>query len=109
MMKTKRSPQDLSAKLEGESRYVHDIQLPGQLLGGIFRSPHPHARITHMDVSRARQVPGVVAVITRDDVPHDAFGPTRYKDWNVLAKDKVLFVGDEIAAVAAETKQALDE
>jgi CO/xanthine dehydrogenase Mo-binding subunit len=53
-------------------------------------------------------VEGVATVLTADDVPHNEFGPTRYKDWNILAKDKVLFIGDEIAVVAAETKEALD-
>jgi CO/xanthine dehydrogenase Mo-binding subunit len=101
-----RSPLDLQSKLEGRTRYLHDLNLPGQLVGAIFRSPYPHARIVRLDVSRAREVPGVAAVITADDVPHHPYGPTKYKDWNILAKDRVLFIGDEIAAVAAESREA---
>ncbi|MBW4084579.1 xanthine dehydrogenase family protein molybdopterin-binding subunit [Paenibacillus sp. S150] len=103
--KTK-SPLDLQSKLEGQTRYVHDMNLPGQLVGAIYRSPYAHARITRLDVERAREVEGVVAVITAADVPEHQYGPTKFKDWNILAKDRVLFIGDEIAAVAAETKEA---
>src|SRR4051812_44044718 len=102
----KKSPNDFVTKLTGETQYVHDMVLPGQLLGAIYRSPYPHARITRLDVSKARQVEGVKAVLTADDVPHLEYGPTKYKDWNILARDRVLFIGDEIAAVAAETKEA---
>ncbi|MBD2843733.1 xanthine dehydrogenase family protein molybdopterin-binding subunit [Paenibacillus sp. IB182496] len=107
-MKTQlsKSPADLQAKLEGQTRYVHDMRLPGQLVGKILRSPHPHARIVRLDVSRARAIKGVVAVLTGEDVPHHTYGPTKFKDWNILARDRVLFIGDEIAAVAAETDAA---
>ncbi|MBW7461038.1 hypothetical protein K0U00_43975, partial [Paenibacillus sepulcri] len=102
----KKSPADLKLKLEGHTKYVHDMNFPGQLIGAIYRSPYPHARITRINVDRAREVEGVVAVITADDVPHHQYGPTKFKDWNILAKDRVLFIGDEIAAVAAESREA---
>ncbi|NMO96392.1 xanthine dehydrogenase family protein molybdopterin-binding subunit [Paenibacillus lemnae] len=105
----KKSKNDLAAKVTGNTRYLHDMNLPGQLVGGTFRSPYPHARITRLDVSKARAVKGVAAVLTAEDVPHLEFGPTKYKDWNILAKDKVLFIGDEIAVVAAETREAVDK
>ena len=103
------SPGNTAAKTAGLTRYIHDLQLPGQLIGGILRSPHPHARITRLDVSKARQIDGVVAVLTGKDVPGQPYGPTKYKDWNILARDRVLFIGDEIAAVAAETREAVEQ
>lgn len=104
----KKSPLDLNAKLSGETRYLHDLNFPGQLVGAIYRSPYAHARIVSINVDRAREVEGVAAVITADDVPDHKYGPTKFKDWNILAKDRVLFIGDEIAAVAAETKEAAE-
>lgn len=101
-----KSPLDLQLKLEGQTKYLHDINFPGQLVGAIYRSPYAHARITRINVDRAREVEGVVSVITYEDVPEHKYGPTKFKDWNILAKDRVLFIGDEIAAVAAETKEA---
>ncbi|WP_051663275.1 xanthine dehydrogenase family protein molybdopterin-binding subunit [Alicyclobacillus macrosporangiidus] len=97
---------DLPDKIHGRTRYVADLHLPGELVGAILRSPHAHARIVSIDVSRALAIPGVHAVLTGKDVPHPAFGPTQYKDWNILASDRVRFVGDEVAAVAAETPEA---
>lgn len=102
----KKPPADLGAKLAGETRYLHDMNFPGQLVGAIYRSPYAHARILSVNVERARQVEGVVAVITADDVPDYKYGPTKFKDWNILAKDRVLFIGDEVVAVAAETQEA---
>ncbi|ANS73286.1 hypothetical protein AWM70_00725 [Paenibacillus yonginensis] len=102
----KKSPADLSAKLAGETRYLHDLNFPGQLVGAIYRSPYAHARILSINVERAKQVEGVAAVLTADDLPSYKYGPTKFKDWNLLAKDRVLFIGDEIVAIAAETKEA---
>ncbi|GGA26636.1 xanthine dehydrogenase family protein molybdopterin-binding subunit [Paenibacillus physcomitrellae] len=101
-----KSPADLSAKLAGETRYLHDMNFPGQLVGAIYRSPYAHARILSINVEQAKQVEGVVAVLTADDLPSYKYGPTKFKDWNLLAKDRVLFIGDEIVAIAAETKEA---
>ncbi|MCL6452969.1 MAG: xanthine dehydrogenase family protein molybdopterin-binding subunit [Alicyclobacillus sp.] len=98
---------DVASKLRGETRYVADIHLPGELYGGVVRSPHAHARIVKVDVEKARAIPGVQAVLTADDVPGGAYGPTQFKDWNILAKDRVLFVGDEVVAVAATSEAAL--
>lgn len=105
----KQKPLDLKSKLEGETRYLHDMNFPGQLIGAIYRSPYAHARIKRIDVEKARQVEGVHAVITANDVPSHKYGPTKFKDWNILAKDRVIFIGDEIAAVAAETKEAAEQ
>jgi CO/xanthine dehydrogenase Mo-binding subunit/aerobic-type carbon monoxide dehydrogenase small subunit (CoxS/CutS family) len=93
-------------KVMGQAKYVGDMQLPGMLYAKALRSPLPHARITKLDVSPALSVPGVKAVITSEDfVDHSAFGwPVR--DAFILAYQKVRYVGDPIAMVAAETEAA---
>jgi 4-hydroxybenzoyl-CoA reductase subunit alpha len=82
--------------------FTDDLRLPGMLFGSILRSPHAHALIRSIDVSAAAALPGVKAVITGREVSAVPYGvsPARY-DQHVLAKDKVRFVGDEVAAVAA--------
>ncbi len=93
-------------KMMGTIRYVGDIRLPDMLHTKVLRSPVPHARIVRLDVEPALQVPGVVAVITPDDfVDHSLWG-WPIKDQYVLAYQKVLYVGNAIAAVAAETAEA---
>ncbi len=97
----------------GRAVFTDDIALPGMLYGKILTSPHAHARIVRIDASRALRLPGVKAVLTGADVPETFYGvsPARY-DEHVLAKDKVRYVGDEVAAVAAVDEatcvQALD-
>jgi len=91
---------DAREKANGSAQFVTDLSLPGMLYGKILRSPHPHARILSIDTTRARRVPGVKAVITHEDTPKIKFG-TLVDDWYILAGDKVRFVGEEVAAVAA--------
>ncbi|MCY4578342.1 MAG: molybdopterin-dependent oxidoreductase [Chloroflexi bacterium] len=88
---------DLPGKLTGEARYASDIQLPGMLHGKIVRSPHPHARITSIDASHLENLDGVHAVLTPFDVPSGRLAP----DLPILDLE-VRFVGDEVAAVAAD-------
>lgn len=88
------------AKVEGLSKYAADVSRPGILWGKTLRSPLPHARILNIDTSRARRVPGVKAVITAHDVSSRLVGAS-LKDMPVLARDKVRYVGEEVAAVAA--------
>lgn len=88
-------------KVTGRATYAADINLPGILWAKILRSSVPHARIVSIDTSEAEQLDGVHAVITGQD-QHYFIGRT-YKDAPVLAFDKVRFVGDRVAAVAAET------
>ena len=88
---------DLPAKLTGEAKYAADIQLPGMLVGKILRSPHPHAEIVSVDVSGVESMAGVHAVVTPFDVPEGSIAP----DLPILDTE-VRFVGDEVAAVAAE-------
>ncbi len=92
-------------KVTGRARYTGDIHLSGMLVGRILRSPHAHARILNIDTSRAAQLNGVKAVITARDtagVKHGFVETPRYPpDQCPLATDRVRFVGEEVAAVAA--------
>ena len=78
------------------------------LYARFLMSPYPHARIGGIDTSAAKAVPGVHAVLTGRDVGPRRFGRLLF-DWPVLAWDRVLFVGERVAAVAAETREAADE
>ncbi len=86
----------------GRAVFTDDIRLPGMLYGKILTSPHAHARILKIDTSKAEALEGVKAVLTAADVPETFYGvsPARY-DEQVLANDRVRYVGDEVAAVAA--------
>src|SRR5262245_25867649 len=94
-------------KVTGHALYAADIILPGTLWGKILRSPHAHARIVRIDASRARQMPGVRAVVTGQDVPGHYMGKVM-RDMPVLCWDRVRFVGDRVAAVAADTPDAAE-
>src|SRR5262249_60722182 len=76
------------------------MKMPHMLHAKVLRSPHPHARIVHVDVERARQLPGVKAVITGADTPERLWGPIR-KEHRVLAAGKGRFAGGEGAAGGA--------
>ncbi len=93
---------DAAELASGRAVFTDDISLPGMLYGKILTSPHAHARVVSIDTSRAEAVEGVKAVITAADVPETLYGvsPARY-DEQVLAVDRVRYVGDEVAAVAA--------
>ncbi len=95
---------DGKEKVLGRTRYASDLRLPGMLVGKILRSPHPHARIVSIDVSKAERLPGVHAVIHAGNVFQRPFG---YGLDNIPLKgDRVRCVGDEVAAVAAESEDA---
>lgn len=98
---------DWRSATTGRATYVDDLEAQGLLTARFLRSPHPHARIVELDVSRARALPGVVAVVTWED-----FGEQRYThhgpplaDRRPLARDRVRYIGEEVAAVAAETAE----
>lgn len=99
---------DAPSKVTGQAHYTSDHQLPGTLQALYVTSPLPHARIVSIDVSRARQVPGVHAVLTGEDIGRATFGRALF-DWPVLAWDRVRFIGDRVAAIAAETREAAEE
>jgi xanthine dehydrogenase molybdenum-binding subunit len=94
---------DAPEKAGGKTRYIHDLNLPGQLYGKILRSSRIHAIIKRIDTSAAKALPGVHAVITAADVPYQRpIGVA--KDHFPLKTDRVRSLRDEIAAVAAETE-----
>ena len=89
------------AKATGSAVYADDIVLPGMLHAKTLRSPHAHAKIRRIDVSKARALKGVHAVITGDAMPIKYGVIPWTPDENALAVDKVRFIGDPVAAVAA--------
>ena len=93
---------DNIGKVTGETRYTSDVLLPGTLWAKTLRSPYSHARILRIDASRAETAPGVRAVITGKDARGILYG-RRYQDISVLAQDKVRFLGERVAAIAADT------
>jgi CO/xanthine dehydrogenase Mo-binding subunit len=99
---------DNVGKVTGEARYTSDVLLPGTLWAKTLRSPHSHARIVRLDVSRAASAPGVRAVITGADARGILYG-RRYRDISVLAQDKVRFLGERVAAVAADTLEQAEQ
>jgi len=96
---------DAVLQVTGQVRYAEDIRLPGMLHVKFLRSRYPHARVLRIDTSRACAAPGVIAVITGQDVPFNRMGAIR-QDQPVLADDRVRYLGDPLAAVAAETEEA---
>ncbi|HLG74178.1 MAG TPA: xanthine dehydrogenase family protein molybdopterin-binding subunit [Chloroflexota bacterium] len=88
-------------KVTGAERYAANVLLPGTLWGKALRSPHAHARIVRIDASRARQAPGVHAVLTAADIPDMLIG-RRLHDVTVLARDRVRHIGEKVAVVAAD-------
>src|SRR5436305_8704515 len=100
---------DAYAKVTGRALFADDIMLPRMLFGRLLRSPHPHARIIAIDTSRALELPGVLVVITGEDLPQKFGILPSSQDEYALAIDKVRYVGDPVAAVAAIDPDILDE
>ena len=100
---------DSPAKATGRAIYIDDMSFPGMLHAALLQSPLPHARILKIDTSRAERLPGVKAVITSKDAGMIRYGvsPARY-DETVFCKDRVRYIGDEIAAVAAIDKETAE-
>ncbi len=93
---------DAPSKVSGRLRYAADMTMPGMLHVQVLRSPHAHARIVSIDTSAAEAMEGVEGVITCADVPGvDGFG-VFVNDQPIMARDKVRYVGEAVAAVAAE-------
>src|SRR3990172_6165047 len=101
---------DGPAKVRGEALYAGDLSLPGMLWGKILRSPYPHARLVRVDVSRALRLRGLKAMITGKDIPRVTYGIVpKAADEYALAIDKVRYVGDEVAALAAVDEESAEE
>jgi 4-hydroxybenzoyl-CoA reductase subunit alpha len=92
---------DAAGKTTGAGKYTDDLSVPGMLIGKILHSPHPHARIKRIDSTRAEQLDGVIAVITGKDAPNPYGILPVGHDEHALALDKVRYVGDNVACVAA--------
>jgi CO/xanthine dehydrogenase Mo-binding subunit len=105
-------------KVTGRALYGADLKLPGMLYGKVLRSPHAHARIRSIDTSKAEALKGVKAVVTAADLPeqkNEFIGPERVavNFWhvtrNILAREKVLYEGHAVAAVAAISSSIAEE
>lgn len=104
---------DARIKVTGECRFGGDIHVPGMLHGKMLRSPHAHARILSIDTSKAEKLKGVRAVVTGKDFPGIIYGNFMHtRDYLPLAIDRVRYMGEEVAAVAADDEdtawEALD-
>jgi CO/xanthine dehydrogenase Mo-binding subunit len=99
---------DGKQKVTGAGRYTADLSVAGQLQAAFRYTDHPHARIVRIDTSRARAIPGVIAVITHADVPGTRYGGL-VQDRYLFAKDVVRFEGEIVAAVAARTRAVARE
>lgn len=107
----KRLPRiDALEKATGKAEYLGDLKMPGMLYGKILRSPYPHAKVSKVDTSKAERVRGIRGAVTGKDtkgiricvIPHLANKPP-------LAEDRVRFIGDEVAAVAADSEEIAEE
>jgi CO/xanthine dehydrogenase Mo-binding subunit len=104
---------DAQERVAGRINYVLNVELPGMLFGKILRSPFPHARLVRVDAARAERLAGVGAVLTRSDFSSTSDFNGKYgrvfRDQTVVALDKVRFVGDPVAAVAAANEDIATE
>src|SRR5262249_51191044 len=94
-------------KVTGRTRFLHDLELPRLAAGKILRTPVPHARIVRIDAARARRLPGVLAVLTGDDVVQHPFGYA--KDQLALKRGTVRSIRAEAAGVAADAPAVAEE
>jgi CO/xanthine dehydrogenase Mo-binding subunit len=95
-------------KVSGQARYTADHLIPGTIWGKVLRSPYPHARIVRVNTSKAASQPGVMAVLTAADIPNALTG-RRLRDMPMLAGDRVRFIGEKVAVIAAEDRDAAEE
>ena len=103
------SRKDGRGKVTGETKFFSDLTMPNMLWAKVVRSKHPHALIKKIDVSKAEALPGVAAVLTYKDVTgQNGFGILT-PDQPVLCQDKVRYLGDAIAVIAAENKEIAEE
>ena len=103
---------DALEKVTGKATYAGDIYLPGMLMCKLLTSTRSHARIVSIDISAAEALPGVRCVITGKDYPDARFGSGALKDRRIMARDEVFYIGEPVAAVAADDEvtalEALD-
>ena len=101
---------DAAAKVTGTAQFTDDLTFPGMLYGKILRSPLPHASILNVDVSKAARLRGVKGVVTGAEIPDRQYGIVpKARDEYALAKEKVRYIGDEVAAVCAVDPEIAEE
>lgn len=100
---------DAVEKVTGSLKYGVDYVVPKMAYGNILRSPHPHAKIKNIDLSKAEGLPGVLGIITYQDAPEHEWNSCWYNYRGRILDDTVRFVGDEVAAVAAVSEQVAKE
>lgn len=98
-------------KVTGQALYTDDLKFPGMLVGATKRSAIPHGIVKHIDIEKARQVPGIVAILTAEAIPGKINHGLVYDDWPTLVGEgqKVRYVGDAIAIVAGENTASVQE
>jgi len=96
---------DALGKVTGRAKFAADYSVTNQLAGKVLHSLHPHARLIHVDTSKARQLEGVEAVLTAGDIPGEKVFGVVIKNQSILAFDKVRYRGDGVALVAARTAE----
>lgn len=100
---------DAEDKVRGTLKYMGDLSFPNMIYGAVLRSKYPHALIKKIDTTQAKELEGVVAVLTHEDVPGlNGFGIS-IPDQPVLCGDKVRYMGDAVALVGAETKEIAEQ
>jgi len=100
---------DSVARVKGTVEYMVNLRLPNMLFGKIVRSQSPHAKLLKVDTANALLVPGVAAILTGKDLGANAFYGAAIRDQGVVAVDRVRYVGEPIAAIAAESLEAAEE
>lgn len=98
---------DALDKTMGRTKYVNDLFLPRMAFAGIYYSPYAHAKIEWLDKKKAQSVPGVITILTAQDIPGKNFIPLIKDDWIFLAKDKVVYAGEPVAVIVAENTDAV--
>lgn len=100
---------DAFGKVTGKAKFAADYNVGHQLVGKVLRSKHPHAKILHIDTTKAKRLDGVEAVLTAEDIPGEKVFGIVVKNQAILASDKVRYLGDGVALVAARTKEIAEQ
>ncbi len=95
-------------KVTGAAKFTDDFTFPGMLIARTLRAEYPHAKILKIDTAAAKKLPGVHAVLTHEDIPGEKYHGLVNYDWPALAIDKVRYMGDPVAVVAADTEEIAD-
>ncbi len=100
---------DAEAKVRGLARFADDLSFPGQLYAKAIRSTRPHARIVELDLQAVADHPHVVCVVTATDIPGENIVPIIYRDMPLVAEDRVRYVGEPIALIAATSREDAEQ